>query len=269
MFFVREFVDTELGQWRDMPRKNYVLTRNRIKAGEALTRANIQDKRLPEKFAPRSAITMEQIEEYLGQEIAVDVEQQDYVLASYFSERRFVGNSLSEQIPQTENFRAVSLPVDETNSLSRSIIAGDHVDIVFTFSVPRIPQKISVVLLQDVEVIVTGSYSIVEHERGGAGKEKRYSSLTLLLRMEDAVRLNYARQMGGVSVLLRNKKDGARVEPAPLMMGIIDVLSPSDRTKIEEIAKRAGTMDQPEANQLKEQLREIFEQQRKQAPGAK
>ncbi len=263
---VKSYVDDIAGEYKNQKRKEVAIAKSNIKAGSPVLKNDIEFRRIPEKFLPQTVITRDELEQFQGQEVSVDIAQGDYVLESYFTMRQVVGTRLSEQIQgEGENLRAVTLPVDETNSMSRSIVAGDHVDIILTFSIPKVPQKIAVLLLQNVKVIVTGAYSVIEQERG-EGREKRYNSLTLRLPMKDALRLNYARQVGNVSVLLRHNKDESLVDIPPIV-GIGDVLTPLDKEKIEEFAAKAMSFESPQTDQLREQLRDIFEKQRKQTQG--
>ena len=74
------------------------------------------------------------------------------------------------------------------------------IDIVYSFMVPSVGQKMSVVLLQNVLVIATGSYQSSDRalamEREGA-----YSTITLKLSIRDAQRLGYAQQTGNIQIL--------------------------------------------------------------------
>jgi Flp pilus assembly protein CpaB len=233
-----------------------------LKPGTPLTQRNIKFVRVPVAFAPKARITQDEFQQYLGQPVAVNIQSDDYILKSYFTEISIVGDTLSEQIG-AENLRAITIPVDETNSFARSIVTGDRIDLLLSFHVPQLPQKISVVMLQDVEVIATGSYSAVDQELGVAVGQ-RYSTITLRLPVQDAVRLDYARQVGSISILLRYKKDNNQLEFSPLM-SVADLLSASAKEEIQELVHQASLARLPDDEQLRKQLQDIFEKQRKQS----
>lgn len=240
-----------------------VVSKGTIPAGQMLTTKNIESAQVPRNYAPRAVVYWNDRESILGQELAVDVRSGDYIMSSYFQLQSTVGSSLAEQV-QGEGARAVTIPVDEINSLSRSVVSGDLIDISFTFTVPGSQHKMSIMLLQGVPVIATGSYSVVEQELGGkAGRSKRYNTLTLKLSVEDAMKLNYARQVGKINILLRNVKDNSQVEVRPIS-SLRDLLTASDREAIEALvaevsANRAGS------DEVREQLREALERQRQQS----
>ena len=239
-----------------------VRSKKSISAGAILSEKHLERVKVPERLAPRGRILWKERERYKGLQLAQGVLPKDYVVENNFAVRHSVGRKLSEQVTG-DKYRAISLPVDETNSLARSIVPGDHVDIIYTFSVPYVNRTMSVVLLQYVDVISTGRYSIAEQEGVGGGvTTKRYSTLTLRVLADDAVRLNYARQNGKINVMLRNEKDSEIVKTQAIT-GILDVLAPEDKARVDELLKEAKTAV-GDGERFKSQLKEIFEQQRKQ-----
>ena len=239
--------------------------RTRIKAGTRIASSMLDQAEVPENFLPLTAIKWESRENFVGQELLVDVLKGDYVLESYFTSGTVVGRTLSQQL-DSDNYRAINLPVDETNSLARSVVVGDRIDIVLTFLMPIISQKVSVVLLQNVPVLSTGRYSQVDQELGLPGERGgRYNSLTLKLLPAEAVRLNYARQIGSISILLRGPTDNEILNLSPV--GTVgDLLSPADQEKLAElVAKLKDTALAVSDNEkLSEQLSTLLEMQRKQ-----
>jgi pilus assembly protein CpaB len=256
------YVNQEIEQYKP---KEYIAVfraKKPIKAGVPLTPELMEVVRIPKNFAPKSALREEERSSALGQPVNTSISQGDYLLNTYFSVQGAVGDRLSQQV-DTANFRAVSLPVDETNSLARSIETGDRIDIIFTFSLPGIASKFSTLLLQNVPVIATGSYSAAEQELGGRGTG-RYNSLTLRLAPLDAMRLNYARQNGQISILLRKQDDNSAVELKPIM-SLKDILPASEQEAIEKAVQQAANSSFGN-EKFKEQVRELLEKQRLQGP---
>lgn len=243
-----------------------------IKPGTPLTTKLIEQKTVPKRYAPRAAIEWANHPNFLGSEVAVEIVQGDYVLESHFAERGVVGRTLSQQL-ENENFRAITIPVDETNSFSRSIIAGDKVDILFSFQTPMLKQKLSIVLLQNVPVISTGTYSAANQELGDkGGRGGRYNTVTLKVTTQDAFRLNYARQAGTLNFLLRSARDNVQVDMTPIS-GVQDILTGKDKETIELLIKNAADKMNDGVGKAEEQIREqaraVLEQQRRQQGGAR
>ncbi len=243
-----------------------------IKPGTPLTAKLIEQKTVPKRYAPRAAVEWANHQNFLGSEVAVEILPGDYVLESHFSERGVVGRTLSQQL-ENENFRAITIPVDETNSFSRSIISGDKVDILFSFQTPMLKQKLSIVLLQNVPVISTGTYSAANQELGDkGGRGGRYNTVTLKVTTQDAFRLNYARQAGTLNFLLRSARDNVQVDMTPIS-GVQDILTGKDKETIELLIKNAAEKMNEGSGKVEEQIREqaraVLEQQRRQQGGAR
>jgi pilus assembly protein CpaB len=242
-----------------------VRAKTRMKAGTPISSAMMESAKVPENFLPLTAIRWGNRENYAGQELLVDVLKGDYVLESYFTSRTVVGRTLSQQL-DSDKYRAINLPVDETNSLARSIVVGDRIDILLTFNMPVIGQKVSVTLLQNVSVLSTGRYSQVEQELGLSGERGgRYNSLTLKLPPADALRLNYARQVGSISILLRGTTDN-EILTLPPVGRVGDLLSPSDLESLTNLANelKKSALTVSDNDKLSQQLSALLDMQRKQ-----
>lgn len=235
-----------------------VRAKQRLQKGVPLRRNMVEAKWVPESYAPMARIRWEQLSQYEGLDLNTDVIQGDYVLQNYFKTDVSTAASLSAQV-SGQNFRAISLPVDETNSLAGSIVSGDRIDIVFTFSNPYSHQFVSSVLLQNVPVLSTGSY--VLNEVGDRVGAQRYNTLTLRLSAQDALKLNYARQQGKISILLRNPKDDSLIN-IPAIGSVEDLLTTEEKERIKTVP--TGPLSGNYDENFKEQIKTLMEGQRKQ-----
>ena len=253
----KAYIETRVRASQPGKMVSVVVAKKDLSAGTVLSKDNIQDKEFPEKFVPKAVVPWGDRETHEGQMLTVGVEKGDYILTSYFTEKEVQANDLSRQIDNKEE-RAITISVDQNNSLARSIVRGDKIDILFTFNIPLTSQRMSVVLLQNVPVIATGSY-LASNRELTEDREGRYNSITLKLSIRDAVRLSYAQQMGSIQVLLRNPSDNQVLDLPPLT-GLLDLLSVGDREKAEQAVKDA----QLTTDMLRGQLDKMFSEQRKQ-----
>lgn len=263
LFLNMAYINSRVDEWRPKKSVKVVRVKKPILSGTQVVENNLEVALVPDQFTPKAAIPWERRNEYRGQQVAVDVKAGDYLMESYFSTRETVANKLSGLIAG-ENVRAVSLPVDETTSLGRSVVPGDRLDVLFSFNIPMTQQKMSTVLLQNVPVLSTGSYSAVEQEVGERGARQRpYNIVTVLLTAQDAVRLNYAKQAGQINLMLRNPQDTTvvRIEPVTSLQ---DILTVADQQKIEAAKNTAMTLAAPAADKFREQIKEVLERQRQQ-----
>ena len=256
------YLNVQSQQSDDKDRQEYVRVTKTIQAGTAVTNALVKAEKVPKKFAPGCAVRWGDLDSYIGQEVATTLNTGDYLCAGAIKDRLETHDKLAEQLDDGgQNMRAINLPVDETNSLARSIVTGDRIDIILLFTVPLTSQKMSAVLMQKVPVIATGTYSVSEQDRG----VRRYNSLTLKVSAEQAVALNYARQVGKISIMLRGTKDPEIVQLSPIS-SVADILSPADREIVQKVIAQSRPQG-PDPDKFRDQVKEIFELQRKQSLG--
>lgn len=267
LFFSNAYIEGVRNE--SVPKEQYevaIAVRN-ITAGERLTVDKVSWETVPSNFAPHSSIkNKNDLQNFIGQETIVDIPGGDYILQSYFPDKAAISNKLSGLITE-KNMRAINIPVDESNSMARSILPNDRIDIIFTYQIPGLSQKMSTVLLQNVQVLSTGSYSAAERERGtGDDGARRYNSITMLLSSQDSIRLAYARQVGQIGVMLRGAGDIEGQNLASIS-GVEDILSPEDKDRMNAyVAKRAAQTTNAALGdeKVREQLKQIFEQRRQQ-----
>jgi pilus assembly protein CpaB len=134
----------------------------------------------------------------------------------------------SEALPQ--GTRAITIDVDEINSVSQMVRPGNLVDLMLIVADPNDPaggQQV-VSLLQKVKVLATGQIIAHGTDRDNAGKggpaapggllgpggggntsntPQRYSNFTFEVTPEEAARIALAQQLGKIRAVLRNDDD--------------------------------------------------------------
>lgn len=122
--------------------------------------------------------------------------------------------------------RAITLPVDQVNSLSGLLQPGDLIDLYVSFDHRR--RRLTAPLLQGVLVLATGR----ETRTSGVGSEESsYSTVTLDAAPEDVVKLVAARQAGTLTAILRHPGD-ARADRRAARGDLASLLGVSDPPRI-------------------------------------
>ena len=260
------WINSQINEGKEKKFVKVVRAKKSLDPGDLLGAGAIEAVEVPEKFMPKASIRWADRDGFLQQPLATKVINGDYVLETAFGRAESVGRTLSQQLG--DDARAITLTVDEMNSFSRSIVTGDKIDILFSFNVPPVKQKITTLLLQNIPVVSTGAYNAASQELGEKGaRGGRYNTITLKLSPQDAVRLTYARQAGQINILLRSNVDEKPLDMAPVA-GVEGVLSPQDKQLVESLVRQAqqGVQVSGERNeaQLREQARATLEQQKRQ-----
>lgn len=110
------------------------------------------------------------------------------------------GTGLAVKIP--DGMRAISLRTDEVVGVAGYLLPGTHVDVLVTLK-PNNSDPITSTVLQDVEVLATGQ----KIEPDPEGKPTTATVVTLLVKPEDAEKVDLASTQGVVHFVLRNGVD--------------------------------------------------------------
>lgn len=112
-------------------------------------------------------------------------------------------------------YRAISIPVDQTASVSGLVQPNNYVDLIGTFKIPASRgdaslDTITLTILQRVRVIATGNdYGV---RAPGQGAARSYSSVTLELLPNEVEMIVFASQKGYIQMSLRNHEDTATIK---------------------------------------------------------
>ena len=121
------------------------------------------------------------------------------------------------------HFRAISINVNGSASVSGMVRSGDYVDVIGTFNFPddggRIKRgdPVTCTILQKVLVLAVGDETSKSRARNfGVSSASQYSTVTLQVTPREAEMLAFAEQIKGRLVLtLRNKNDTETEEELP------------------------------------------------------
>ena len=178
-----------------------------IAEGTELDRDMVQVRDIPEQFVTESFIRIEEDNSSkhdlpFGQRVLVPLKRGDPILISHFESQREA--EFSTMINQKG--RAVTIEVQEKQSVGQWVRPNDHVDIVGTFRDTAANGELkTVTLMQNVLVLATGH--INANTAFIPEEDKRYTTVTVMTLPEEAEMLALAQETGTLTLLLRNPED--------------------------------------------------------------
>jgi len=206
---------SDLRQSFEPPRRQVLVARHDVRAGVLLAAEDVMAASKVRDSVPKFAIDWSARGNYIGQKLASEVAEGDYVLATQFGAGVAGAARASEKIDPHSNDRLFTIPVAGESSLEGAIRAEDRIDLLLTYTllgqaaatkggaVPP-PQTVTVPLLDNVYVVYTGAF--------GSSPRASYSSVTVLLTPDQAKLMTWAQNLGKLSVLLRNRKNLQPIE---------------------------------------------------------
>jgi pilus assembly protein CpaB len=175
-----------------------VVAKGDLAKGVRLSSSTVAVRNIPLEFAHSSAVSPEQFERVDGQPLAYNVKAGEMILWGLMEGKKVPTFSARVEAGR----RAITVPVDEINSISGLLEPGDLIDLMVT--VDQKGKKITVPLMQGVQVMATGQRAVDDPK---SGERKIYSTVTLDTDPRQAQNVIVAREAGRITALLRNPQD--------------------------------------------------------------
>ena len=184
-----------------------VVVRQDTPAGTFLTEPMLATREVPVRYASASSVGEDDYETVLGKVLQVSVKAGEPVLTSTLG---LPADGFSGQV--RHGIRAMTIEVDEVNSVSGMLRPGDRIDLLFSTRSPIAGANgsdISRPLMQDLKVLATGSQTgnPVSPAFGGVPEFQGFTSMTVEVSPEQAQKLVLAQRSGRLTALLRNPDD--------------------------------------------------------------
>lgn len=152
----------------------------------------------PVKWAPDDAVSFEQREVLIGKRLLTDLRAGQPLIHIHLQDSEALGVSTRLE----PGLKAVSVTVDPSSAVSGLIRAGDRVDLFVSFD--HQGKRLTVVLLQSVEVLGTGQFSDSNTRLDNMTSSD--ANITLAVSHEDAVKVVAAREAGSISAVLSSSQ---------------------------------------------------------------
>lgn len=184
-----------------------VVARRDLARGDPVTADTMAVRDLPGEYVSAGVVTPERFDAVAGAVLAQPMKAGEPLLrASAVSPE---SGAFSGRV--RSGIRALTIAVDEVNSLSGMLQPGDRIDLMLSVRLPGasmspIPQELTRPLMQDIRVLATG-------RQAQAGTEERpargFTTITIEVTPEQAQKLVVAQRSGKLTALLRNPGDHA------------------------------------------------------------
>ena len=117
-------------------------------------------------------------------------------------------------------YRAVSVPITDASGVAGLIQPNSRVDVLFTRT-GSLAEAATTTILQDVKVISTGK--LLPAGQAADPRAPKSQTVTLVLRPEDAQKLELAKNQGRISLSLRNPLDNSETsDSGPVTTDALD-----------------------------------------------
>lgn len=180
-----------------------IVAKRPLRKGEPISRETIAVRDVPNDYAHSLAIGPEDFPRIAGRVLEHGMQHGDVLLWSLLEGDKVPTFSARIEVGR----RAITVHVDEINSISGLLEPGDAIDLMLTLD--QKGRKTTFALLQNVQVMATGQRSV---DDPASGERRQYSTVTLDTSQAQARSVIIAREAGKITALLRNPKDPGIVE---------------------------------------------------------
>jgi pilus assembly protein CpaB len=189
------------------PKSQYVAAAANLEAGQAIKAENLRLVDWPATVPLPGAFTAPQ--PLIGRIILYPLASGEPILERQLANPGS-GTGLTVKIPN--GMRAISLRSDEIVGVAGFLLPGTHVDVLVTLR-PANSDPVTTTVLQNVQILATGQKTEPDPE----GKPATATVVTLLVKPEDAERVDLASTQGIVHFILRNGVDTGEYKGSPAL----------------------------------------------------
>ena len=190
-----------------------VVAKADLKRGEIVGTDNMAVRKVPKEFVPGTAVDPGGFSNVEGARLAVDMRRGEILIRGTLEGADT--STFSTRVPT--GVRAITLAVDEVNSLSGLLQPNDRVDLFFTAKPARRSAGPNTadqtrLLLQNVLILATGRQvrpSIANGSQTGVGRA--FTTITIEASPGDVQRLILAQKAGTVTAVLRGSTDTQQI----------------------------------------------------------
>lgn len=197
------------------PMTQVVVAKRDLARGEAVSADTMAVREMPSDYLPSGAVPPDRFDTVAGATLVQPMRAGEPLQQSAVAAPD--GGAFSARL--RNGVRALTISVDEVNSLSGMLQPGDRIDLMLSVRLPGgsgtpMPQEITRALLQDVRVLATGR----QMRPGGDERQpgRSYTAITIEVTPEQAQRMVVAQRSGKITALLRSPGDREPVAQRPM-----------------------------------------------------
>lgn len=183
-----------------------VVARRDLEPGAIVDPGSMAVREVPVDLVPGSAVLPDRFDRHVGARITQPMRSGEPLLAVAIAGAD--ASTFSTRI--RPGIRAMSVLVDEVNSVSGMLQPGDRIDLLFTVRPPVAPgsppaQEVTSTLMQDLAVLATGRQ--VRADAGESSGVRHFTAITVEVSPSQAQELIVAQRTGKLTAMLRNPDD--------------------------------------------------------------
>jgi len=182
-----------------------------LQQGEIVQSSDLLTRPIPQQYVDSNTVRSDNYSLAVGQRMDFNIDKGSPLLWAHLAGG--VTPTFSGKVEQ--GLRAMTVRVDDINSISGFLQPGDRVDLLMSYGKDE-HQRI-LPLIDQLDVIATGLQT--EVDKRADGQPRSFSTITVHVSPADAQRLTLAQQVGKLTAILRHPDDQDALQDDPLTIG--------------------------------------------------
>ena len=204
VFYSKHYIEEQIAYYkgqldRTEPMVQVVVPARALMPGEIVAPDMLVTREIPAKYADSNGVDGSNYKTAIGQRVASSVDEGRPLLWAHLEGGRTP--TFSGKVP--EGLRAMTVRVDEINSISGFLQPKDRVDLLMSHD--KNDEQEIFPLIERLDVIATGVQTLVD--KNGDGGMRSFSTITVQVSPEEAQKITLAQQVGEITAVLRNPED--------------------------------------------------------------
>ncbi len=215
VYFANQYIQSELSAYKKQfektePMVEVVVPSINLSRGDIVTEHVMSVREIPEQYVDTHSVTVEHFQTAAGQRLDFDIDAGAALLWAHLEGG--VNPTFSGKVP--DGMRALTVRVDEINSVSGFLQPKDRIDLLFTYGEGN--AKTIRPLIENLPVIATGIQTMVD--KSAQTVHRTFNTITVQLRPVDAKKVTLAQQIGTLTAVLRNPEDSSPTSDARITL---------------------------------------------------
>jgi len=214
VFYSKQYIEGEIAVYKKSLEKTeemveVVVPSRSIARGELVSQADLTLRKIPAQYTDSNSITGSTFETAVGQRVEFDLDKGKPMLWAHLEGGQTP--TFSGKVPT--GLRAMTIRVDEINSISGFLQPKDRIDLLLTYGEKDNKQIFP--LIQNLNVIATGVQTYVDKT---SSAQRSFSTITIQVTPEQAQKITLSQQVGKITAMLRNPDDESPLSKSPMTM---------------------------------------------------
>jgi len=206
VYIANSFIQKRISEYEAQLKGNnktikVVVPKKDLPRGHRISAKDLAVREIPEVYVHKGTVTPAKYKVAVGQRLSFQADKGKPLLWAHLESGSVP--TFSGKLP--EGKRALTIAVDQINSISGFLQPKDKIDLMLTFKPYK--KKVTFPLLQDVKVLATDTRVTTEKLQNGTSRSKYYRTVTLLVTPEEAKKIILAQDAGKITAVLRHPDD--------------------------------------------------------------